>query len=156
MAAARERITQSRPKYRVYCCKMFRHWRRQARFSPRFSSLVQPQVLLSAGPASKETVVASQQGERLNMIRCLQLVNMIINCTLSLVQTMEGYLLKQSSFQRWRRRYFRIVGNRLSYSKEPTVSSAQYTLIITGQTRVRRYLPLTGEGVQVPVPGQFM
>lgn len=30
--------------------------------------------------------------------------------------------MKQSSFQRWRRRYFRLQGARLSYSKEPKVS----------------------------------
>lgn len=49
---------------------------------------------------------------------------MFIMC-LSLFQasTKEGYLLKQAwSFQRWRRRYFRIKGHKLFYAKSPEVS----------------------------------
>lgn len=36
---------------------------------------------------------------------------------------MEGFLLKHTSFQRWRRRYFCLEGHRLYYSKEPKVST---------------------------------
>lgn len=36
--------------------------------------------------------------------------------------TKEGYLLKQTwSFQRWRRRYFRLKGHRLYYAKDAKV-----------------------------------
>lgn len=38
--------------------------------------------------------------------------------------TKEGYLLKQTwSFQRWRRRYFRLKGHRLYYAKDAKVSN---------------------------------
>lgn len=38
--------------------------------------------------------------------------------------TKEGYLLKQTwSFQRWRRRYFRLKGHRLYYAKDAKVRS---------------------------------
>ncbi|KAL0281549.1 UNVERIFIED_CONTAM: hypothetical protein PYX00_002500 [Menopon gallinae] len=33
----------------------------------------------------------------------------------------EGYLLKQTSFQRWRRRYFRLKGRTLYYAKDAKV-----------------------------------
>lgn len=37
--------------------------------------------------------------------------------------TKEGYLLKQTwSFQRWKRRYFRLKGHKLFYAKFPEVS----------------------------------
>ena len=42
---------------------------------------------------------------------------------------MEGYLMKQTwSFQRWRRRYFRLQGTRLSYAKDDKVSRYIWTL----------------------------
>ncbi|KAF2355259.1 Pleckstrin domain [Trinorchestia longiramus] len=45
--------------------------------------------------------------------------NKDIKCSVSIK---EGYLLKQtSSFQRWRRRYFKLKGRKLYYSKDPKV-----------------------------------
>lgn len=40
---------------------------------------------------------------------------------------MEGYLMKQtSSFQRWKRRFFRLRGDKLAYSKGPHVSVSSH------------------------------
>lgn len=38
--------------------------------------------------------------------------------------TKEGYLLKQTwTFQRWKRRYFKLKGHKLFYAKAPEVST---------------------------------
>lgn len=44
--------------------------------------------------------------------------------------TKEGYLLKQTwSFQRWRRRYFRLKGHRLYYAKDAKVRTISFTSV---------------------------
>lgn len=52
---------------------------------------------------------------------CIIVLN-IFSLTLQ-ATTKEGYLLKQTwSFQRWKRRYFRLKGHKLFYAKFPEVS----------------------------------
>ena len=52
--------------------------------------------------------------------------NMIFKSTVCLLQaaTKEGFLMKQTwSFQRWRRRYFKLKGHKLYYAKDTKVSA---------------------------------
>uniref|UniRef100_A0A336M7R5 CSON013358 protein n=1 Tax=Culicoides sonorensis TaxID=179676 RepID=A0A336M7R5_CULSO len=60
----------------------------------------------------------------------------------------EGYLMKQTwSFQRWKRRYFKLKGNILYYAKDHKITSKLETLsldyrILMETTMISRPMPL--------------